>query len=241
MKKLFFFALLLITINFVSAQSPTKSKTTTKTIKPAAPEITLKSLADSAGYALGVNIATSLKMQDMTKINTSLITKAINDVLNGKPTLIDDNSAFLILNSYSNKMQEEKNKSVISAGKLFLEKNKLRPEVKTTSSGLQYEIIKEGTGNKPIVADTFVCHYRGTLIDGTEFESSYRRNQPLIMGVSQVIPGWTEGLQLMGVGSKYKFYIPYNLAYGLHGNPPVIPGGAALIFEIELLDVKKKQ
>jgi len=241
MKRLFFFALLLITISFARAQSPTKSKTTTKTTKAAAPKPVLKNLADSAGYALGVNIATSLKMQHMTKINTSLITKAINDVLSEKPTLIDDNSAFLILNSYSNKMQEEKYKPIVAAGKLFCEKNKLRPGVKTTASGLQYEVITEGAGIKPTAIDTFVCHYRGTLIDGTEFDASYPRNQPLIMGVNQVIPGWTEGLQLMGVGSKYKFYIPYNLAYGLQGSPPVIPGGAALIFEVELLDVKKKQ
>ncbi|HLG41431.1 MAG TPA: FKBP-type peptidyl-prolyl cis-trans isomerase, partial [Chitinophagaceae bacterium] len=127
----------------------------------------------------------------------------------------------------------------IDAGNAFLENNKKRPGVKVTASGLQYEVITEGTGIKPAKADTFVCHYRGTLIDGTEFDASYNRGQPLIYPVTAVIPGWTEGLQLMPAGSKYKFYIPYKLGYGVFGSPPAIPGGAALIFEVELLDVKK--
>ena len=135
-------------------------------------------------------------------------------------------------------MQESKSKPTIEAGKNFLSKNKARPEVKTTASGLQYEVITEGTGIKPTALDTFVCHYRGTLINGTEFDASYNRGQPLVYPVAGVIRGWTEGLQLMAVGSKYKFYIPYDLAYGTNDNGQ-IPGGSTLIFEVELLDVKK--
>ena len=137
-------------------------------------------------------------------------------------------------------MQEAKIKPNIEEGRKFLAQNKLKPGVITTASGLQYEVIREGTGIKPAAVDTFVCHYRGTLLNGTEFDASYNRNQPLVMGVSQVIRGWTEGLQLMPVGSKYKFYIPYDLAYGTNDQGP-IPGGSLLVFEVELLDVKKKQ
>ena len=133
----------------------------------------------------------------------------------------------------------EKAKTEIEAGKKFLEQNKLRPGVKTTASGLQYEVITEGTGIKPTTVDTFVVHYRGTLLNGTEFDASYKRNQPLTYPMTQVIPGWTEGLQLMAVGSKYKLYIPYNLGYGVMGQGQ-IPGGATLVFELELLEVKKR-
>ena len=130
------------------------------------------------------------------------------------------------------KMQEEKIKPRIEEGRKFLAQNKLKPGVKTTASGLQYEVITEGQGIKPTAVDTFVAHYRGTLLDGTEFDASYNRGQPLQLGVSQVIRGWTEGLQLMPVGSKYKFWIPYEIAYGVMGQGQ-IPGGAMLIFEVE--------
>ncbi|HMR92564.1 MAG TPA: FKBP-type peptidyl-prolyl cis-trans isomerase [Chitinophagaceae bacterium] len=201
----------------------------------------LKTLADSAGYALGVNIGSSLLFQNMTEINTDMITKAIGEVLSNQPTLIDENMALTVLNNYANKMQEEKSQQIIDSGRAFLERNKLRPEVKVTASGLQYEVIREGTGIKPAALDTFVCHYRGTLIDGTEFDASYNRNEPLVYPLNQVIRGWTEGLQLMAVGSHYKLYIPHELGYGVHGSPPAIPGGAVLVFELELLDVKKRK
>ena len=217
------------------AKAPVKSA-----VKPVA-NVALKTLADSVGYALGVNVGSSLKMQHMTKVNTAMISRGCNDVLTNGKQLLDENAAFAILTGYSQKMQEEQSKAAIQAGQEFLAKNKLRPEIKTTATGLQYEIIKEGTGIRPAAEDTFVVHYTGTLTDGTKFESSLDRGQPLVYPMSAVIPGWTEGLQLMPIGSKYKFYIPYNLAYGLQGSPPAIPGGAALIFELELLDVKKHQ
>ena len=125
----------------------------------------------------------------------------------------------------------------IAKGQAFLETNQLRPEVQQTASGLQYEVLVEGTGAKPSGAHSKVTtHYTGTTIDGKVFDSSVSRGEPLSFGLNQVIGGWTEGLQLMPVGSKYKFYIPYQLAYGERGAGGAIPGGAALIFEVELLD-----
>lgn len=225
-----------------SRPKPKAPVKTTKPVaaKPAAPGVTLKTLSDSASYALGVNVASSLKMQSMDKINTKIMEQAMKDVFANKPTLIDDNSSFTILNAYANKMQEAKSKAVIDSGTAFLARNAKRPGVKTTPSGLQYEVITLGTGIKPLAVDTVTAHYSGTLIDGVEFDGSrLHGTEPISFPLNRVIPGWTEGLQLMPVGSKYRLYIPYNLAYGLHGSPPKIPGGAALIFDIELVDVKK--
>ncbi len=217
-----------------------RNKVRKKKSKKGEEPIQLLNLADSAGYALGINIANSLKMQDMTSLNRPLIYSAIESVFAKDSLLIKPEDCYGILSSYSSKMARQKAEAIIKAGESFLAENAKRPEVKTTPSGLQYEIIRQGNGERPSPQDVFVAHYRGSLIDGTEFDASYNRNQPLEYGVSQVIKGWTEGLQLMPVGSKYKFYIPYQLGYGLNGSPPVIPGGAALVFEVELLEVKKK-
>jgi FKBP-type peptidyl-prolyl cis-trans isomerase len=127
----------------------------------------------------------------------------------------------------------------IAAGEKFLAENKKKPGVKTTASGLQYEVLVEGTGPKPNAEDQVVAHYAGTLIDGTKFDNSYDRGQPITIGLNQVIRGWTEGLQLMPVGSKYRFFIPYQLGYGMQ-EAGAIPAGSALVFEVELLEIKKK-
>lgn len=208
-------------------------------VKPANP---FKTSADSVSYILGEIAAFGLVNQGLgnAKINYTIFNKAMADILGKKKPLISDSAANLCLNTYINKNQSDKNKPTIEEGKNFLAKNKIRAGVKTTASGLQYEVIKMGTGVKPTVVDTFVVHYVGTLLNGTEFDGSIKRGQPLIMPVSKVIPGWIEGLQLMPVGSKFKFWIPYNLGYGNMGQG-AIPGGAMLIFEIELLDVKKKE
>lgn len=240
MKKLLLSVLLITITGMIWAQSNTKTKPAVKTgvSNPVAQQPTLKTLNDSASYAIGISVASFYKQQGIKSLNTSLVSKAINDILGGKKALMDDDAASMCVNKLLTNVQESKSKPTIEAGKAFLVKNGARPEVKTTESGLQYEVITEGTGIKPTTVDTFVAHYRGTLIDGTEFDASYNRGQPLVYPVGAVIRGWTEGLQLMAVGSKYKFYIPYNLAYGTNDNGQ-IPGGSTLIFDIELLDVKK--
>ncbi|MCZ2459035.1 MAG: FKBP-type peptidyl-prolyl cis-trans isomerase [Chitinophagales bacterium] len=234
----------LLTTGIVMAQQGQKPKTTAKpalktaakTVKTAAPS--LKTFKDSVSYAFGISFANYYKSQGVKDINTAFLSKAVNDVFSDKILLFDDETANRIMNKYMFQLQAEKVKPAIDSGKSFLEKNKLRPEVKTTASGLQYEVITEGTGEKPTINDTVVCNYWGKLLDGTEFDNSYNRGQPISFPLRNVIRGWTEGLQLMPVGSKYKFYIPYNLAYGEFENGP-IPGGSTLIFEVELLSIKK--
>ena len=225
---------------FAQTKPKTAAKPATKAAVKPATQSFLKTITDSASYAIGLSEARFLQQQGITKINSTLLAKAIDDIMNKKTPAMSDAECNNAIMTYINRIQKDKSKDVIAAGEKFLAENKNKPGVKTTASGLQYEIIREGTGVKPLAADTFVVHYRGTLIDGTEFDASYGRGEPLTYPLNQVVPGWTEGLQLMPVGSKYKLYIPYNLGYGLQGSPPTIPGGATLIFEIELLDVKKK-
>ena len=234
MKKLFLLALVSVTSVLLWAQQGAK-----KPVTNAAPASVLKTLNDSASYAIGYSLASFYKQQGVSNLNTSLVTKAINDVLGNKPALCDDYTANSIVTSYLNKLQDAKSKPTIESGKEFLERNKTRAGIKTTASGLQYEVMKEGTGIRPSGADSVTVHYKGMFIDGTPFESSYDRGEPITFTLNRVIAGWTEGLQLMNVGSKYKLYIPHTLAYGSHDNG-LIPGGSTLVFEVELLDVKKK-
>lgn len=246
MKKIILSVILSGTISLMYAQpGKTPPKPTPKpVVKPTTqPANILKTNADSVSYVLGEVVAfamTEKGLGDVKITNTNAFMKAIGDILGKKPTLLDDVTANALLNNYMTKLQSDKVKPEIEKGQKFLAQNKLKPNVKTTASGLQYEVITEGQGITPTVLDSFVCHYRGTLLDGTEFDASYNRGQPLQMAVTQVIPGWIEGLQLMAIGSKYKFWIPYTLGYGVMGQGK-IPGGALLIFEMELLDVKKKQ
>ena len=238
MKNFILSFMMLAGIGFLNAQ-PNKTTTTPVTN----PVSILKTTADSICYVLGEIAALDLKQKGLADVkitNTTVFLRAIDDILSKKLPLMNDATANTLLNSYMTKLQNEKVKPEIDKGEKFLAQNKLKPEVKTTATGLQYEVIKQGTGIKPTAVDTFVCNYRGTLLNGTEFDASSKRNQPLEMAVNQVIPGWTEGLQLMPVGSKYKFWIPYNLGYGIKGQGEQIPGGALLIFDVELLDVKKK-
>lgn len=235
------FILLLGASGALHAQ-PTKPGTKPVTKPVTTPVNILKTSTDSVSYVLGEIAAFGLTQQGLgeIKFNNTIFLRAINDILGKKKTLLDDVTANALLSNYMSKILAKKCKPAIDEGTKFLAQNKLKPGVKTTASGLQYEIITEGKGIKPTAVDTFVCNYRGTLLNGTEFDASANRGQPLIMPVSRVIPGWTEGLQLMSIGSKYKFYIPYNLGYGTMGQGQ-IPGGAMLLFEVELLDVKKKQ
>jgi FKBP-type peptidyl-prolyl cis-trans isomerase FklB len=241
MKKIIFVSFIVSIISLsVSAQNK-------QTIKPGEKEVSkskiqktvLKTMVDSASYAIGVSEAKFMRQQGITKINSAIVAKAIEDVMGNQPAILDDAQCNSAVMGYINKIQQEKSKDVIIAGEKFLQENKKRPEVKTTPSGLQYEVLREGSGIRPAPEDSVTCHYAGTLINGTEVDNSYKRGEPVTFHLSGVIAGWTEGLQHMPVGSKYKFYIPYQLAYGTQGSGP-IPGGAALIFEVELLNVKQK-
>jgi len=227
----------ILTVGSIHAQSKQPVKPVVKTTKPvpATSALILKTEADSASYALGMNIAQSLN-RDLGNLNTKLIAQGLQDVFDKKPAKFDDGTIYNILSAYSSKVLEE---NAHAQQKTFFDTIKTKAGIKITESGLHYLVIKEGAGVKPTASDSVTVHYRGTLPDGTEFDASYERNEPLIIQLGNVIPGWTEGLQLMSVGSNYKFYIPYQLGYGLRGAPPTIPGGSPLIFEVELLEVKK--
>ena len=169
---------------------------------------------------------------------------AIRDVLEGRQPMMSHTEANAVLEHFFNELEErqqaeaaERGKTAKADGEAFLKANASKAGVTVTASSLQYEVVKEGTGRQPKASDTVRCHYEGTLIDGTVFDSSYRRNQPAEFGLRQVISGWTEGVQLMKEGAVYKFYIPYNLAYGERGAGADIPPYAALIFTVELIKV----
>jgi FKBP-type peptidyl-prolyl cis-trans isomerase len=215
-----------------SASKPSASKPATTTA--------LKTLNDSASYAIGISVANFYKQQGITNINTALVTKAINDVMVKKSPLLNDQQANSVMMSVINQAQESKAKVNISSGAKFLAQNKSKPGIKTTASGLQYEVLKEGSGPKPAASDTVTVNYVGTLINGTEFDNSYKRGEPITFPVSGVIKGWTEALQLMSKGAKYKLYIPHDLAYGVN-EVGSIPAGSVLIFEVDLLDIPSKK
>jgi len=172
-------------------------------------------------------------------LNIEKLARGIQDVLEQKKPEITYQEAQEIIDEYFRKLQEQSSEKTISEGKAFLESNGKRPEVITLKSGLQYEIINKGNGNLPKASDKVRVHYHGTLIDGTVFDSSVRRGEPATFGVTQVISGWVEALQLMPVGSKWKLYIPSNLAYGAQGAGQHIGPHTTLIFEVELLDIVK--
>jgi FKBP-type peptidyl-prolyl cis-trans isomerase FklB len=199
----------------------------------------LNNLCDSASYAAGIYLINFFREFDITNFNSSIVSRAINDLQSKKKALLSDSMANMVAMRYQYKLQEVKNKSTIDAGKKFLAENKKRQGVKVTASGLQYEILKQGTGKKPTKKDTVSCNYIGAYIDGTEFNNSYNMGGPVSFAVSGVIKGWTEALVIMPVGSKWKLYVPYSLAYG-PGPYNTIPGGSALVFEIELLDIVNK-
>lgn len=231
MKKFILFAFCIATVSFVNAQvgKTTPAKTTTPV---------LKNMQDSASYAIGLSVINFYKSQGVTKVNSALVTRAMNDLLTGKKPLLDETTANSVLNNYMMALQANKSKPNITAGENFLKQNKNKPGVKTTASGLQYEVLRDSAGARPTLTDSVTVNYKGSLLNGTVFDNSYDRGQPITFALNGVITGWTEGLQLMTVGSKYKFYIPYNLAYGPNDYGP-IPGGSMLTFEVELLAIRK--
>lgn len=227
----------IMNIYLTQLQQPA-AKTPVKTVvKPST--ALLKSFDDSACYSVGVNVANFYKDMGVKKLNTTMVSKGINDLFAKRKSLIDSAAINNVMNNYLTILQQEKSKGNIKAGEDFLAKNKTRPEVKVTASGLQYEILRDSTGIKPTADDDVTVHYRGTFIDGSGFDNSYDRGEPITFNLRGVIAGWTEGLQLMSAGSKYKFYVPYTLGYGAFDYMS-IPGGSMLIFEVELIAVKKK-
>jgi len=196
------------------------------------------------GYIIGMDIGKSLKEQG-TAVDLDSLIEAIRSTYKGEELALTTDEAAAIRKAYVEKRQAEQQAQTSAAGEenlavgqKYLAENKVKEGVQTTASGLQYKVVTMGDGAKPAAEDTVKVHYRGTLLDGTEFDSSYARNEPISFGLNRVIPGWTEGVQLMPVGSKFMFYIAPELAYGEGGGGP-IPPNSTLIFEVELLDIEK--
>jgi FKBP-type peptidyl-prolyl cis-trans isomerase FklB len=226
----------------VLAQAQAKKPATTPakpaTAAPAQP--VFKNGQDSLSYAIGLLDGNFFKQQGLTNVNPQMLSKGFEDVQKGKPAMTPEQADQLIRNEMQ-KVARRKVQPNIDAGAKFLAENAKRPGVKTTASGLQYEVIKLGDGIRATAVDTVVMNYTGTTIDGKKFDSSLDHGQPLVYPLSRLIQGWIEGVQLMPVGTKFKLFIPYNLGYGEQGSGEAIPGGSTLIFDMELLDVKKKQ
>jgi len=224
---------------------------------PAQAESKLKSKADKLGYSIGLDFAKSIEsLSQEVDVNSKMVIKGFEDAMEGKDVLITQEEFKQVMQEFQAEMQEKQAKMQQEAmekqskemakvgeknskeGDAFLAKNAKEKGVKTTASGLQYRVLKEGTGQSPKETDQVETHYKGTLIDGTEFDSSYKRGEPAVFPLNAVIPGWTEALQLMKVGGKNKIFVPAKLAYGPRGAGGVIGPNATLIFEIELLSIK---
>ena len=259
MKKLFFLSLSLGLSSVSFSQTKTAPKTAAPAVKaaapktataakpvakavPAKPAIVLKTAEDSMSYSIGVLDGNFFKSQGIEKINSTVLAAGFADALKGKP-LFTPEQCDMIVRAAMQKNVRKKIQPAIDAGLKFLAENAKKPGVKQTATGLQYEVITEGTGPKPADTSVVKVHYEGFLLNGNgrPFDSSRERGEPTQFPLNQVIRGWTEGVQLMSVGSKYKFYIPYQLAYGEQGSGETIPGGSLLIFEVELIDIVKGQ
>lgn len=188
-------------------------------------------------YAIGMNIAANMKQTGVNNLDWEAVTAGMKAVIEGTKPEVDPKEAGQLLNKYFTELEEKLHQKTIEDGAAFLAANGERKEVVTLASGLQYEILKEGNGEKPKASDSVKCHYHGTLIDGTVFDSSVRRGEPAVFPVGGVIKGWVEALQLMPVGSKWKLYIPYDLGYGARGAGESIAPYSTLIFEVELLEI----
>ncbi len=231
------------------AQVPAKKKPAVKKPSATAATAIFKNQNDSLSYSIGMSLASFYKQQGIDHINTAMLDRAINDIKSGKPLLTEEQMTSCV-NNFMQKKQAEKaavsrqaNAGIIEtnhkAGDAFLAANKSKPGVVTLPSGLQYLVLKEGTGPKPQPTDKVKCHYHGTLIDGTVFDSSVDRGQPVDFPVTGVIQGWVEALQLMPVGSKWRLFVPPALGYGDNAAGPKITPGSTLIFDVELLEIVK--
>ena len=199
---------------------------------------------DKLSYALGIGIGSQLAGMGAKGLDIDDFAQAVKDVISGTPLKVDNAEAQSLVQAFFKEQEEKQRAAAAEAGKVakaagesFLADNAKKEGIVVLPSGLQYQVLKEGNGKKPSSTDQVKCHYEGTLIDGTIFDSSYQRNEPATFGLNQVIAGWTEGVQLMSEGAKYRFFIPYNLAYGERGAGAQIPPFAALVFDVELLKV----
>lgn len=199
---------------------------------------------DKLSYALGIGIGSQLAGMGAKGLDIDDFAQAVKDVISGTPLKVNNAEAQSLVQAFFQEQEDKQRAAAAEAGKVakaagesFLADNAKKEGIVVLPSGLQYQVLKEGNGKKPSATDQVKCHYEGTLIDGTIFDSSYQRNEPATFGLNQVIAGWTEGVQLMSEGAKYRFFIPYNLAYGERGAGAQIPPFAALVFDVELLKV----
>ncbi|QNA42888.1 FKBP-type peptidyl-prolyl cis-trans isomerase [Lacibacter sediminis] len=220
-------------------KTTTTTKPTTKpAAKPAAPKPLLRNGLDSLSYAIGLNIGGNMQAQGIENMSYVALNKGIADALKNNPTpLMDANTANMTIQQKLQEYMAKKNAAVKEEGRKFLTENKKQPGVVELPSGVQYKIIKQGTGPKPLLEDTIVAHYKGTLLDGNVFDESYGRGQPIVYPLNQLVEGWKQTLVLMPAGSKWQLFIPSEYGYGERGSG-MIPGGATLIFEMELLEVR---
>ncbi len=190
-------------------------------------------------YALGMVIGHNVKGMGVNNLSGNDFAQGLNDLLEGKTCKLTVQEAQELVNNFMQKQEERVTKAIREEGEKFLEENAKKEGVTVLPSGLQYTVLTEGTGAKPVATDKVKCHYEGKLTNGNVFDSSYRRGEPAVFPLNGVIPGWTEGVQLMKEGAKYRFFIPYNLAYGERGAGQAIPPYAALVFEVELISIEK--
>ena len=195
---------------------------------------------DKLSYAWGMAMGRQLQGMGLKDLNVEDFKNAVADVFNGKEPAMSPEEAQKMIQDYLNDLQSKAEEAAKAAGKQFLEENRKDDKVKETASGLQYVVEQEGTGAQPTAEDEVTVHYTGRLLDGTVFDSSVNRGEPATFPLNRVIPGWTEGVQLMKEGAKYTFFIPSDLAYGPQGVPGAIPPHSTLIFEVELIKVVKK-
>ena len=193
---------------------------------------------EKLSYALGMVIGHNLKGMGVKNLSQDDFAKAMNDVLTNQTTSLTDQEAQKLVGDFLQKQQEEATREIREEGERFLAENAKKEGVVVLPSGLQYTVLTEGTGAQPKATDRVKCHYEGTLTNGQVFDSSYRRGEPAVFPLNGVIAGWTEGVQLMKEGAKYRFFIPYNLAYGERGAGQAIPPYAALVFDVELISIE---
>ena len=231
------FLLVILTLALIPAFAQ-KKKAPVKTPVAAVP-VQLRSSTDSLSYSIGIMVASFYKQQGITDINDTLVNRAIHDKMKGETTLLSEQQCNQVLMGYVQRKKEQAAASSKKDGAAFLAENKSKPGVVTTASGLQYIILKEGNGPKPALTDKVKCDYEGKLLDGTVFDSSTKQGHPIEFNVNRVIPGWTEALQLMNTGSKWRLFIPSDLAYGDQQVGQDIRPGSTLIFDVELLEIVK--